>query len=68
MSELTPLYACEVCGLSLRPQDASVSRLATVWLKGKGKTVASIEQEQHRYRHDACKTMSPDDLNQPPLF
>ena len=68
MADLTPLYACEVCGLSLRPQDATVSRLATVWLRGKGKTVVSVEQEQYRYRHDACKGMSADEANQPPLF
>lgn len=68
MSEINPLYSCEICGLSLRPQDSTVSRLTLVWLRGKGKTVVSVEQEQYRYRHDACKGLDSDDLNQPPLF
>jgi|LakMenE18May11ns_1017448.scaffolds.fasta_scaffold9957202_17 hypothetical protein len=68
MNEITPMYSCDVCGLSVRPSDSTVSRLTLVWLRGKGKTVASIEQEQFRYRHDVCKGLNGEDLNQPPLF
>lgn len=68
MSTIEPLYSCDVCGLELRPQDMSVNRLALVWLRGKGRTVASVQQERHMFRHSVCKGADPENMDQPPLF
>jgi len=55
---LPPLYNCEVCGMPLRPQDQTAVRMATVWLRSKGKTVHSIAEEHHRYKHDFCTSLT----------
>jgi len=46
----------------------SVNRLALVWLRGKGRTVATVQQEQYMYRHAVCKGPDPENMDQPPLF
>jgi hypothetical protein len=40
--------------------------LATVWLKGVGKTVHAVEAEAFRYRHNFCNLSG--EFNQDSLF
>jgi hypothetical protein len=56
MTEMPPLYTCELCGQPIDPKGGATVRLATVWVKGQSKTLFSVEQEQWRYRHEFCFT------------
>ena len=51
---MPPLHTCFICNYSIDPKSAMSLRLATVWLKGSGKTVDTIETEMYRYRHNYC--------------
>jgi hypothetical protein len=51
---MPPLFTCFVCGYEVNPSQANVLRLSLVWLKGGGKTVAKVEDELYKYRHDFC--------------
>ncbi|NBO53322.1 MAG: hypothetical protein EBU84_01750 [Actinobacteria bacterium] len=67
-SGLPSLFTCEVCGMPLRPQDSTTVRMATVWLRAKGRTVHNIAEEHHRYKHEFCTALSPSDGIQDALF
>lgn len=54
MAAPMPLYACELCGFGIDPKGHNTIRLATVWVRGNGKTLFSIDHEHYRYRHDCC--------------
>lgn len=66
MSGIPPLFTCMVCGLSVRPGDASVERLVVAWLKAKGTSVSRVVEEQHKYKHAVCTDKPVSD--QMPLF
>lgn len=51
---LPPLFTCFVCNYAIDPNSSNSLRLASVWLKGAGKTVDSVENEMYRYRHNFC--------------
>lgn len=55
---LPPLFTCELCSLEIDPKSGNSIRLAKVWLKSNGRTVAEIEDEMYRYRHSFCKDES----------
>lgn len=65
MAGIPPLYTCAVCNHHIDPKATTALRLAKVWLKGTGKTVASIEDEHYIYRHEFCR---PDASQQESLF
>lgn len=60
------LYVCEVCGHPLDRNSNSVIRQATVWLKGKSRTVHSVISEDFRYIHEFCQR--PTKEYEPTLF
>ena len=64
--KMPSLYYCEKCGHPLDRNANSVVRQATVWLKGKGKTVHSVITEDFRYIHEYCVKDGVD--NDPTLF
>lgn len=49
-----PLYTCELCGYFIDPKSTNAIRLVLGWVRGNTKTLASIEQENYRYRHETC--------------
>ena len=51
---LPPLHTCSVCGMEINPSSGNSLRIATVWLKGSGKTVQDIVEELYIYRHNFC--------------
>lgn len=64
--KMPSLYYCEKCGHPLNRDAHTVVRQATVWLKGKGKTVHSVITEDYRYIHEYCIKGGID--NDPTLF
>jgi len=64
MSRMPKLYTCSICGLEVRPSDATTERKAVVWLKGTGKTISEVCEELFEYKHKFCtgKT-NPNDIS-----
>ena len=48
------LYSCDLCGGSIDPKGMTTIRFVSGWVKGQSRSLASIEQEHWRYRHDFC--------------
>jgi len=63
---MADLFLCEKCGYALDRKANSTVRRAVVWLKGNGRTVHSVVEEEFRYAHDFC--LSPGRDNDPTLF
>lgn len=68
MRRMPALYLCKVCGLQLRPADATSVRLAKVWLKSKGTSISRVVEELHEYRHEFCDDRNLGSDIQDPLF
>jgi len=43
-----------LCGEAIDPKGHNTLRLVTGWVRGQTRTLASIEQEHYRLRHDFC--------------
>ncbi len=63
MPHYTSVYNCEVCGISCDPTQKGVLRLAYVWMRGSGNSVAKVEERFHRYRHEVCEPYAKDQLS-----
>jgi len=66
MPRMPNLYSCSVCGLEVRPGDATTERKAIVWLKGTGKTISEVSEELFEYKHKFCTGKTS--ANDIPLF
>ncbi len=60
------LFYCEKCGHPLDRKANSTVRRTIVWLKGTGRTVHSVVEEEFRYAHEFC--LNPGKDNDPTLF
>lgn len=58
------LYECVICGLEVRPSDATTERKAIVWLKSTGKTISEVSEELFEYKHKFCSAKdNPNDIS-----
>ena len=48
-------YVCVRCGSPVNPKSTNTLRLSKAWLKGEGKSVAFVENEEFKYLHEWCE-------------
>ncbi len=62
-------YVCRICGTAVNPGANQTLRLIKAWVKGEGKSVQHVENEEYSYMHEWClrKHVAPG-VETPPLF
>lgn len=61
-------YTCFKCGLSVNPESKIVLRYVRGWARSTTKTMAIIEQEDHKFVHEVCLSREEEKEDQLPLF
>lgn len=61
MNCMNGLFLCEKCGHPLDRKANTTVRRAIVWLRGQGRTVNSVVEEEFRYAHEFCLKPGKDD-------
>ena len=47
-------YLCRICGTAVTPGANQTLRLIRAWVKGDGKSVQHVENEEFLYMHEWC--------------
>ena len=64
---LPPLYSCHYCGDEVSMKSANTLHLVSAWAPLSTKTVKRVEQDHHKYCHEWCLPLKPEDQT-PAMF
>lgn len=51
---LPDLYTCRICGTAVNLGANQTLRLVRAWVKGEGKSIQHVENEEFVYMHEWC--------------
>ena len=62
-------FVCRICGTGVSPGSSQTLRLIKAWVKGDGRSVQHVENEEFSYMHEWCLRKHTDPvIDTIPLF